>query len=285
MFFGKNKYFLVIIVLLTGKIFALDLTVIGGLGNFSFDTSSESAIGAAGKFKGSFYPLGLINIKDQITDTFGYIATAERDPLLRNVLSCEMIIDAGLLKLSAGPLFSVFNSRKTYIRPGVSTSLGVEFPGIFFVNLKGGATFGSIPESEYGLETTCIAIGFWLPNLLNTISVTSVKFSEFDTILIQDELFRASYRADMYAKNVPYTISLEMGYQSLKRSYNMTDEDMIRAVFLGFETNITIKPRLIFILGAEIPVFVWGKAPLEKEKSRWLFRAFTGFKWTFEETE
>ncbi|MCL1812498.1 MAG: hypothetical protein FWG29_03130 [Treponema sp.] len=280
MIFWKKKYLLLIVIFLTGKLFSLDLMVIGGLGNFSFDTSSESAIGA-GKFKGSFFPLGLISIEDQITDTFGYTATAERDPVLRNILSCEMTIDAGLLQFSVGPLFSMFNSMNTFIRPGVYTSLGMEIPGIFFINLRGGATFGSSIENDYGMETSRIALGFWLPNLLSTLSVSSGKFSEFDTILIQDEFFRASYRADIYAKNVSYTISIEMGYQSLKRTYP-ADEDLIRAVFIGFETNVTIKPQFTFILGAEAPIFVWGKTPLEKAKDRMFFRAFTGFRWNIQ---
>ena len=282
MLFGKKKWFLVVVILLAGKLFALDLTIIGGAGNFSFDTSSESAIGD-GTFKGSFYPLGLISIEDQITDTFGYTAKAQRDPVIRNVLSCEMTIDAGLLQLSVGPLFSVFNSRDTFIRPGVSTSLGVEFPGILFINFSGGATFGSSFENDYGLETSRIALGFWLPNLLNTFSVTTSKFNEkLDSGFVQDELFRAAYRADIHAKNVPFTISIEMGYESLKRAYGSSDEDMIRAVFLGFETNITVKPHFVFILGAETPIFVWGKDPLESAKNRLFFRAFTGFKWTLE---
>ncbi|MCL1928332.1 MAG: hypothetical protein FWG07_06030 [Treponema sp.] len=281
MFFWKKKYLLITVVCLTSKLFALDLTVIGGLGNFSFNTSSENAIGT-GQFKGSFYPLAIVNVEDQLSDTFGYTATAERDPVLRNVVSCEMTINTGLLNLSVGPLFSLFNTGKTIIRPGVSTSLGVEFPGIFFINLKGGATFGSSMENDYGLETSSISLGFWIPNLLNTFSVTSSKFSEFNTILIQDELFRASYRADIHAKNAPYMVSIEMGYQSLIRSYEMLYEDTIRAVFLGFETNIILKPQFILIIGAEMPIFVWGKTPLERAKDRWFFRAFTGFKWNIQ---
>ena len=280
----KKRYFLVFAVLLTGRLFALDLTVIGGVGNFSFDNSSENPIGA-GDFKGHYYPLGRITVTDQISDTFGYSATAERDPLLRNVLSCEMTINAGFFKLSVGPLFSLFNSWKTYIRPGVSTSLGLEFPGIFFINLGGSATFGSILENDYGLETSRIALGFWLPNLLSTLSLTTGKFNSFDSAYIKDQLLRISYRADIHAKNVPFTVSIEMGYQSLKRSYDSAADDVARQVYLGFETDISIKPNFALIFGTEIPVFVWCVPDMERAKGRWFFRAFTGFNWTIEKKE
>ena len=274
---GKKTFLLGLAVLLAGKLFAMDLTVIAGAGNFSFDTSSETSLNQNGEeFKGHFFPFGKLNIKDQLTDTFGYTATMERDPLLRNTLSCEMTIDAGFLKLSVGPLFGMFNSWDTLIRPGVSTSLGLEFPGIFFLNLRGGATFGS----EYSLETSCISLGFWLPNLLSTINLSANKYN--DGPLIQDELLRVSYRADIHAKNIPYTVSIEMGYQALTRGYSSSGEDIIRAVFLGFEADVNIKPNFTLILGSEIPVFIWGKDDLKKAKNHWFFQAFAGFKWSLE---
>ena len=267
-----------LVFLLAGKLFATDFTIIAGTGNFSFDTSSENPIGSSEKFKGSYFPLLKINIEDQLTDTFGYIVTAERDPLLRNVLSCEMTIDAGFLKLSAGPLFGMFNAWDSLIRPGISTSLGLEFPGIFFLNLRGGATFGS----SYSLETSSITLGFWLPNLLSTINLNANKYN--DGLDIKDELFRISYRADIHAKNVPYTVSIEIGYQTLTRAYSepVAGEDLIRAVFLGFEADVNIKPNFTLIIGAETPVFAWGKDELKRSKNQWFFQAFTGFKWSFE---
>jgi len=277
----KKKYALILIFLSAAKLFSMDLTIIGGTGNFSFNNSSETPIGD-GTFGGNFFPISLVKVEDQLTDTFGYTATAERDYLLRNVLMCEMTINSGFINLSVGPLFSLFNSKSTYIRPGVTTSIGLEFPGIFYVSFRGGATFGSIPENDYGLETSCIAVGIWVPNVLNTLSLTTKKYSEFDTVFTQDELYRVCYRADIFAKNAPYTVSVEMGYQSLKREYFLTDEDMIRQIFLGFETNITVKPRLVFIFGAETPLFVWGKYPLIREKGKWYLRAYTGITWTKE---
>lgn len=285
MYRGIKKVFLIVLILAAGNLFALDLTFIGGTGNFSFDSSLTAPIGGINDFKGKFYPLATITVADQITDTFGYTATAGRDPLLRNTISSEMTIDGGFIKLSVGPLFSVFNSWSSYIRPGVTTSLGLQFAGYFFINLRGGATFGSSMENTYALETSRIALGFWLPNLVGTISFTTKKFSEFKTSLIQDELLRISYRTDIYAKNSPYTVSIDMGYQALKRSYTGVGEDLMRQVFLGIETNIDITGKITLIAGAEIPVFAWGKVPLMRAKKSWYFEAFAGITWKIQKRD
>ena len=276
-----KKIFLVVIILLGSRLFAQDLTIIGGVGNFSFDPASDSFIGA-GEFSGHFYPLGRVSFKDQITTTFGYTAAAERDPILRNILSCEMTINAGIVKFSVGPLFSVFNSWDTYIRPGISASLGLEFPGILFLNFRGGATFGSSMEYDYSLETSRIALGFWLPYMLGTLSMTTNKFNEQGSVFTQDELIRFCFRVDIFVKNIPYTVSVEMGYQTISRSYDSTDKDAMHSAFLGFETNIEVKPNFVIIFGAELPIFVWGEKPLVREKPLWYFRAFTGITWSFE---
>ena len=293
MVFGKNKFFLAIIIVLsaaiTAPLFALDITVIGGVGNFSFNTDSETPLGPAGKsFKGSFYPLGKLNFQDQITESLGYTATIERDPVLRNILSCEMTMDAGAFSLSAGPLFSVHNPWTTPFRPGISAGMTLQFPGIIFINLWGGSTFGSAMENDYSLETGRIALGVWLPNLISTFSLSTKKFSESDSSsasFIQDELFRVSYRADIHEKNVPYTISIEMGYEKLTRSYFGVADDVIRGIFLGAEININVIPRLALVFGAEVPVYAWGKSPLEKGENSFFFQAFTGFRWTSDKAD
>ena len=278
---GIKKGFLFIAVFLTAGLHALDITVIGGVGNMSFDTASENPLGS-GEFKGNFYPLVRLTVSDQISDSIGCSATLERDPVLRNTLSCDMIIESGFLKLSVGPLFGLFSTWQTPVKPGISAGICFEFPGIIFIDLKGGASFGTIREKgDYTMELSRIALGFWLPNLVNTISITNHRFTMAKTssLTTEDELFRVCNRIDIYAKNIPYTISIDMGYQSLKRSYDGTanGEDLIRAVFLGFETAITIKPSFIFHLGAEVPVYIWGKEPLTRADKHWCFQAFTGF--------
>lgn len=290
---GVKRGFLLCAVFVTAglacRLYALDLTVIGGAGNYSFDLTAKKPIGD-GEFKGSLYPLGRISLSDRISTTFSYSATLERDPMLRNLLICEMTIESGFFKLSVGPLLGLFSTVETPLKPGVSAGVCLEFPGIIFFDLRGGASFGTIREKgDYSLETSRIAFGFWLPNLVNTLSLTSQRFDVAlsNTLLTGDELLRICNRVDIYAKNIPYTVSIDIGYQVLKRSYDgqSNGEDLFRSVFLGFETAITVRPNFTIRFGAEIPAFVWGKEPLARAKDRWFFQAFAGFTWTIEKTE
>ena len=281
---GKKASLLLLLFFLTGNLFALDLTVMGGAGNFSFDTASKNPIGK-GVFKGDYYPLGLISVEGEITETFGYTIRFERDPLLRNVFSPEINIAADFIKFSAGPLFSLFASTEVPVKPGISAELDMEFPGILFLNFRGGTTFGTTDKKgDSTLVTSRIALGFWLPNLVNTFSVSRSVFNlaMSDTIHTKDELLRFCYQANLYEKNAPYTVFLDMGFQVLRRDYGDLGEDIIRSLFVGFETIITVKTNFDIRFGAEIPIVSWGKDPLETANMLWLSKAFAGFTWTIE---
>ncbi|GHV84490.1 hypothetical protein AGMMS50230_00980 [Spirochaetia bacterium] len=284
----KKFVFLGVIFLLaghfkTGSLFGLEFSAIAGAGNLAFENSSKNPIGK-GDFNGSLYPLGQIGLTDQLSTLFSYSVTLERDPLLRTVLTGLMELEADYFSLSVGPLFGLFTTREYPLKPGISARVGFNLPGIFFVNLEGGATFGRVRKTgDYYIETGRAALGFWLPNLISTLSVSRQKFTlaPQDLLTTEDELLRFCYRADIFAKNVPYTVSVDMGYQILKRSYDglANGQDTFRAAFLGFETNITVLPSLIIRFGAEIPVYAWGKDPLTKAEGAWFFRAFAGFTW------
>jgi hypothetical protein len=140
-------------------------------------------------------------------------------------------------------------------------------------------------QGDYTAEMTSFSLGFWLPNLVNTLSVNSKKYSTYqtNTLYTEDELHRFSNRFQIHAKPEPYTIAIDMGYQTLSRSYNSSDKDTLRSIFLGFETALTVKPRLTIVFGAEMPIYSWGIESPGSTGHIWLFQAFAGFVWTFDE--
>ncbi|MDR1308048.1 MAG: hypothetical protein LBK74_10810 [Treponema sp.] len=273
-----------------GLLFGLDLSAVMGGGNLSFNPREDEPLGS-GEFTGHPYPFGRIVLTDRVSETLGYSVSLERDPVLRNTLNGELRVTAGLFSFSLGPLFGLFDTRENPLKPGVSAGIGVDLPGIIFASLRGGAVFGSLHEKgDYTLETGSIALGFWLPNLINTLSFTAKQFTLFqaEDLLTEDELLRFCYRVEIYSKNVPYTVSIDMGYQTLIRSYDgplVREKDTYHALFLGFETALTIRPLFTLLFGAEIPVYSWGKAPLTRGDHAWFVRGFAGFRWTIEKKE
>ncbi|MDR1143274.1 MAG: hypothetical protein LBK77_03520 [Spirochaetaceae bacterium] len=283
-----RRVFLAGILLLGGGLlFGLDLSAVMGGGNLSFNIREDEPLGS-GEFTGHPYPFGRIALTDRVSETFSYSVSLERDPVLRNILNGELRVNVGLFSFSLGPLFGLFDTRENPLKPGVSAGIGVDLPGIIFGSLRGGAVFGSLHEKgDYTLETGSIALGFWLPNLVNTLSLGTKKFSLFQTggLVTEDELLRLCYRGEIYSKNVPYTISIDLGYQTLIRSYDgplVREKDTYHALFLGFETAVTIRPLFALLFGAEIPVYSWGKAPLTRGDHAWFVQGFAGFNWTIE---
>ena len=110
-----------------------------------------------------------------------------------------------------------------------------------------------------------------------------------DRLLVRDELIRYGFSADVFSKNVPYNIRIDMGYQSLKRFYlsgssNSAVSDEIKSLYLGFEAGWRIRGPLKLILGLEMPVFSWAEQPLKSPgRETVLYKAHAGISWTFKD--
>ncbi|MDR2312985.1 MAG: hypothetical protein LBE02_00435 [Spirochaetaceae bacterium] len=266
---------------------ALDFSAVAGAGNLSFDRESRAPMGAK-EFSGHPYPLGRIGISGDFSDLFGFSVFFQRDPVLGNILEGILQLDTGYLSFSLGPLFSISNTRGTIFSPGITTGMRLGIPGIIFIEVKGMGNLGSFSEEgDYAIESSSAALGFWLPHLVNTLSVSVKKFGllrEMD-LFTGDQVWRFCYRGEIYAKNVPYTIFIDMGYQTLTRSYTdqgLETSDHIRSIFLGFEASVKVRPLFALVFGAEIPLYTWGKEPLVRSSGAWFIQGFAGFVWSFE---
>jgi hypothetical protein len=131
-----------------------------------------------------------------------------------------------------------------------------------------------------------------------------------ETLLTKDERIRYQFQADVFGKNIPYTIQVNIGYQSLKRSYMPqgsaaievitvddgagtlmsvvnsvpSDVDELRLMYFGFEVSYRIIPQIKVILGAEMPLYSWSKEPMETpNREKAFFELNAGVVWTIPE--
>jgi hypothetical protein len=273
------------ILILPGRIFSLDLTVKGGAGNWAFDKDSIVSRGsAAEKFETNWYPFGLIGISGEYSDLISYGAAFERDPILRNRITTDFGLSFSFIRLHVGPFMGVLNSWDRIITPGISAGLTLEWPGILFGTVRAGSTLGVGLDDpgDYTQETGELALGFWLPHVIGTLSVDYKRYREQSNIVLAtwDERLRYQFAADVFSKNVPFTVYINMGYQVLKRSYRelfLSDTDTLKSVFLGLETTVTLNPFLKILLGGEMPVYSWAEAPMRNPgKASPVFQAHTG---------
>jgi hypothetical protein len=286
--------FAILVVFPPEKAVGLDLRMQGGAGNVSFDTTRESSLEDE-TFNPRLYPTGLISLSGIYADRVHYGAAFERDPVLRNRLTTTIGLDLSFVEFEAGVLISPFNTREKPISPGAMGSLTLTWPGVIFGSVKGSSTLGSSLSltGDHIQETAEIAFGFWVPNVICVFSFSQGGFSRrsSEILIIKDERTRYQFTADVHAKNVPYTVKVNMGYQSLERSYSpagpvfdISNTDELKSIFLGFEGAWRITPGLQILAGAEMPVYSWAKEPMQKPGANTaLFSVHAGIIWTLAE--
>ena len=292
---------LILCCVLSSQAFSLDLEFIGGLGNIAFNPNRTSPLSDPDDpraFSPHLFPLVLARLSGE-SNGLMYNAGFERDPLLRNRLFANLKLDLDFFSIEAGPFFGLFNTAKLPFNPGISTTLGLAVPGIIFVKAGGSSTLGVIPMDKKGNHsqyTGDISVGFWVPHVICSLnmSVQDYTLRKEENLLVEDELKRYFFSADVYTKNVPYTIQLDLGFQKLSRSYvsqrvendnivKDTETDEFKSVFAGMEITYTFSPALKFLLGGEMPVYFWGVSPMKNpSKGTILFEAHIGVIWTLQ---
>jgi hypothetical protein len=292
---------LIFTVLSPSIVSGMDLEITGGLGNISFDRDRTSPLGDGDKtktksFKPNLFPFGIVKVSGEAGNSFNYNAGYERDPILGNMVSGNIGVNLNFISLEAGPVIGLFNAAEK-VNPGFSVAVGLEFPGIIFVRLKAGASLGNIlsGSDDYSHKSGGISAGFWVPFAVCSFNMETKGSATMENsyLLIEDSLDRYYFRAQVYTKNMPYTIQVDFGFESLSRSYasesidatpalvRKTETDEYKAIFLGLEASYTIFPGLKAILGARMPLYSWSVKPMQNpSKDTLLFSARTGIIWT-----
>ncbi|GHU64357.1 hypothetical protein FACS189447_01000 [Spirochaetia bacterium] len=272
---------------------AMDLELSGGVGNAAFDDDRTFTLGEESKaFTPQIFPLIKAGISGDIGDSFIYYAGYERDPILRNRVYANMGYKVGFLTLEMGPFLGVLNSKDSILTPGAAVGINLQFPGIVFLDLKASSTLGSLLEDtgDYAQNTRNLSLGFWVPYVVCSLNMETkehIVLTKSETVT-EDAVERYFFRADVYTKNVPYTVQVDLGYQNLSRSYSdyrlvkkNTKTDELKAFFLGLEAAYTLFPGFKTFFGGEIPLYSWSSGDMEKpENDAFLFRLRGGIVWT-----
>jgi hypothetical protein len=280
----------------------MDLRVEGGAGNLHFDPESTGALGPAGKAFEPFINVeGLIQLDGSYGDHFIYRVGVERDGILNNRIITAAGFDLDYIRLDLGPFVGIFNTEEQLMNPGIAASFRFNIPGILFGSAAAASTLGGSLQStgDYSQETGEFSLGFQVPHIIVTASLTEKRFSwqQNAAVLSRDELNRYNLFMEVFAKNIPYMVQINMGYQNLKCSYitngidntaapslliNNTVTDELNSIYAGFEFVWQINSTLKVFLGMEAPVYTWGEAPLKgPAKDAFIFKAGGGLVLSF----
>jgi hypothetical protein len=295
-----KKILIVPLILACVRLFSFDLELSGGLGNLGFDPNRNSTLGGEAEplaFRASYFPLALARLSGE-WNGIAFNTGLEWDPILGKTLFGNFSVDLEYIEIEAGPCFGVFNSWKLPVNPGVSAGLKLQLPGVIFAQGSGSSTLAFInldKTGSYSQYSGRAAIGFWVPYVICSVNMSVRNFTirENENQLNEDESLRYFFRADVYTKNMPYVARVDLGYQSLKRSYasriidngsivSAAETDEFRFLFIGLEGCFALTHSLRILLGAEMPFYFWSVRPMKDPPEESLFfQARAGIIWTF----
>jgi hypothetical protein len=268
----------------------MELEISGGFGNFFFDPENTEAMGKNDK---AFEPAPQILIRTLVSGEIGesvfYSGGFERDPILRNRIFANAGLRFSFFSVEIEPFIGVFNTSEEFLNPGLSAAIGMEFPGIFFANVRASSSIGGVRTAgSYSQRSGILTAGFWVPNVICSLNLEIKSFVHQKTsdLLLEDIQNRYFFRADVFEKNNPLSIQLDVGYTSLRRAYfsqGTESSDELKYVFLGLEAACVINPFIKIFLAGEMPLFSWSVLPMKNpDKNKALFQLSGGIVLSFQ---
>jgi hypothetical protein len=279
---------LFIIIILTPAI-SMEISTLFHISDMSFKSTDTSTVSS---FSGTYYPWGIsVFGSDEISDDMSLKAGVFYDPILRYTTYTLFEYQHEYFKLGVGPFFGTFNTAETILKSGISTSVRVELPGILFASLKADSSIGSrfVKVGDYLQEYNQISIGYYIPNAICSVSLTSKSFvtKQASNLEVDDSFTEYAFNVDMFQKNVAFTAMLSFAYQTLTRTYLNTStsdstKNTLNSLILGtnFTFNIADGFKLLTNLESNVYSFGYnGSDPLTLPSSGpgiFLFRFTTG---------
>jgi hypothetical protein len=266
-------------ILCAGAGFSMDLSVNGWVGNLGFRTDRAAADAT---FPGTDYFWGVsVEGSQPISDSVSFATGFTMDPILRNTIYTMFNYTEKILTVGVGPFFGLLNSDSTLMKSGISTAIKLELPGIAFVSFRSDSSIGGglLLTGDYQQTLSDIALGFYVPNAICTLSIRSRSFEQkaADALVI-DNLTEYTFSTDIFKKNVPYRLIVSFAYQSLSRSYvgATTSASTLNSLIIGTEIHVSIGDSWQVQAGIEGNVYSFGQGNLVGSDPLFLFRTFMG---------
>lgn len=244
----------------------------------AFEVSTEFQIGNLGfadnrKSNADDYPLqfpwGLsVYGSEEITGDLGVDIGFYYDQTLNNISYTNLRYTQQFFTLGVGPFFGLFNSATSLLKPGISTTVRLDFPGLIFVEFRADSSIGGrlVQEGDYLQERSDITAGFYVLNAIASGSLQTKSYTyRTKSKEIIDSFVEYSFSADMYRKNVPFNVLLSFAYQKRGKSFTnistneVVDHDL-NSLVLGTRIDFQLTQYLSIMADLESSIYNWGSA-------------------------
>ncbi|MBN1686631.1 MAG: hypothetical protein JW852_08250 [Spirochaetales bacterium] len=245
----------------------------------AFEVSTEFQIGNLGfaadrKSTATDYPSQFpwgvsIYGSEQITQDLGVDIGFYSDRTLKNISYTNLRYTQRFFTLGVGPFFGFFNSSTSLLKPGISTAVRLDFPGIIFIEFRADSSIGGrlVQEGDYLQERSDVTAGFYVLNAIANVNLLTKSYTyRTKEQEIIDSFVEYSFSTDIYQKNVPYRVLLTFAYQKRGKSYTPISGTQaptvhdLNSLVLGTRIDLTITRYLSIMADLESSIYNWGSA-------------------------
>jgi hypothetical protein len=247
-----------LLVVCGGLLRAVDLSGFGGLAIFN-PAQIESA--GSGSPTEDLHFLGNLTAVFDITNVLRFHAIVEQDPLLMNRIIPMVEFNIGYFNLNLGPFIGSRNFFKSEINPGISMGLDFSIPGIVFGALRFDSTINAgIFPGNFLQEYREVRAGFWVPYAVVTLgsNTRTILEKQGNTGFIS-QWERYFFAADVYEKNIPWTLRVDLGFQRLNWLIQERPREgyHFNSIYAGLEIGRQINYSLRIYVAGEFSVYSW----------------------------
>ncbi len=215
------------------------------------------------------FPWGLsIYGSEEITSDLGVDIGFYFDRTLKNISYTQLKYTQQFFTLGVGPFFGFFNSPASLLKPGISTSVRLDFPGLIFIEFRADSSIGGrlVQDGDYLQERSDIVAGFYVLNAIASVSLLTKSYTyRTKSEEIIDSFVEYSFSTDIYQKNVPFNILLNFAYQKRGKSFTeigAADAKVhdLNSLVLGTRIDLRVTQYLSIMANLESSIYNWGRA-------------------------
>ena len=239
-----------------------------------------------------YYWGGELHLTHELSDSLSLEAGFRKDDILRLLAYSVFEYRLDYFRLGLGTFLGAFNSTSQLLQSGITTSIGLEIPGIVFVTFRSDNSIGGrlVDIGDYIQERSEVSLGFYVPNVICSLNVESKSFTQTQAAGESvDSLTVYSFKTDIHQKNLPFRVLLSFGYQSLAKKLidgsASPPTSTLNSIILGTELDVNVSRPLMLTFSLDSSIYSFGQDQLlgvsNPGPAGYLFRATAGFSLDF----
>jgi hypothetical protein len=250
-------------------LFGADLGASFSLSNMYFPWASAAATGATvNSFPTDAYSFGGgTSVTTPLSENLTLTANYALSPIQRSKMSALISYSSGVLQISMGPAFGIYNDLSNPVKAGLSSSVKVTWPGVAFIYLENESSLGAALAAvgDYTQELNELRVGWYVRNAICSAGIHTEKYQYYasSTLTTTDSLVDYFFDVDIFKKNQPYNVLLSLAYRTWYKEYvdgaaSTSLKDTLGSIILGTDVKLTPSPALEINLGLDSCVYTFG---------------------------